>query len=57
MQGIALQDMLEEAEYWEGNKIGVQRIYFLLTKRIYFPRKTQTKHTLESLRYALEREQ
>ena len=28
MQGIALQDMLEEAEYWEGTKLEYTELFF-----------------------------
>ena len=35
MQGIALQDMLEEAEYWEGNKLEYKDLFFINDKDLF----------------------
>ena len=53
MQGIALQDMLQEGEYWEGNKLEYNDLLFSLITRIYFVKKTQTKLTQELSRFGL----
>ena len=35
MQGIALQDMLEEAEYWEGTKLEYAELFFINSKELF----------------------
>ena len=35
MQGIALQDMLEEAEYWEGTKLEYADLFFVNDKELF----------------------
>ena len=35
MQGIALQDMLEEAEYLEGNKLEYKDLFFINDKDLF----------------------
>ena len=35
MQGIALQDMLEEAEYWEGTKLEYTELFFINSKELF----------------------
>jgi antitoxin component YwqK of YwqJK toxin-antitoxin module len=35
MQGIALQDMLQEEEYWEGNKLEYNELFFVNNKDLF----------------------
>jgi antitoxin component YwqK of YwqJK toxin-antitoxin module len=35
MQGIALQDMLQEEEYWEGNKLEYKELFFVNDKDLF----------------------
>ena len=54
MQGIALQDMLGEEEYWEGNKLEYIDLFFTNDNDL-FSGKILTKHILGLSKFVPEK--